>query len=133
MTWKETLPSGCPPEEASSCQGKLYRFVKQAIPSPEDFISWRAMNPQKDLPNESTECKARGLSVYKDKSDAISQQNRIPYFRKLKIAVSQENPDIGKMASTPSRAAKSHHTLWLFEEVNPESFFSTQDIDIESA
>src|SRR5688572_27068002 len=112
MNWKSHLPEDCPPEDAEIASGIVFRLIRSTPSSESDFLSFRELNPTKtyDLP----ECIVGGISVYRELSDLISMQNRVPSQRKKKIAKAQLQPNDGKLKNTPS-FEPSHHTWWIPE------------------
>ena len=71
MNYREPLPEDCPPETAEEITAPrlVYRLVRHTTPTDADFRSQRAEKPYLELRN-ITECQARGLSVFANRTDA---------------------------------------------------------------
>ena len=109
--------SNCPPNDARTASGVVYRLVKNIPPNKKDFnpIAKRCpdeINRESGKPNSET-CQAHGLSVYKNKNDALINKNRFPYFRDAKLAIANLTPECGQIKNTSTNDTPSHHTLWL--------------------
>ena len=65
LEYREPLPADCPPADAVEIVVPriVYRFVRNNPPSLDDFRSFRALNPDRELRNV-TECQMRGVSVF---------------------------------------------------------------------
>ncbi len=109
MTYRETLPDGCPPDDAEEITASLtvYRLVRRNPPTDDDFRSQRAEKPRLVLRNV-TECQARGLSVLTDRREAErrSQGGNLQGSMVCEIILSR---GAGRILPTGSR---SHHTWW---------------------
>ena len=77
MEYRESLPAGCPPDSAEEIVEPriVYRFVRSNPPTVDDFRSLRSLNPGRKYPNEFTECRANGVSVYID-AEAADEARR---------------------------------------------------------
>jgi hypothetical protein len=131
MNYPEHFPHDCPPDESDVASGEFYRFIKKTheIPLQEDFLSWREENPSKPSPTQIPECQACGISVYSSLDDVINLPNRIPRFRKMKVAKGSLNNDLGKIKNTPSlNTGKSHHTWWIPKNCEPWKSFKIIDL-----
>ncbi|MFM7371364.1 MAG: hypothetical protein ACKO2Z_26940, partial [Sphaerospermopsis kisseleviana] len=115
MIYSKNFPDQCPPSESNTASGEFYRFIKKAHPKPlpEDFLSWRQENPNKECPSGLSECQACGVSVHSCLDDAKNLSRRIPSFKNRKIARGVLNEKLGQIQPTPSRNEKSHHTWWI--------------------
>jgi hypothetical protein len=136
MSYPKHFPDNCPPDECDVASDELYRFIKKTnkIPLPEDFLSWREENPTKPCPATISECQACGISVYSSLDDVINLPNRIPRFRKMKIAKGSVNSDLGRIKNTPSlNTGKSHHTWWIPENSEPWKNFKIIDLSNENS
>lgn len=76
MKFRSHILENCPPEDADVSSGQVYRMVKQE-PSPEDFLSFRELKPDKAYPSE---CIASGLSVYTNAEGIRRLRSRVPVF-----------------------------------------------------
>lgn len=108
MAYRESLPDGCPPEEAEEIVASriVYRLVRNAPPSCDDFRSQRAENPWGNF--NVSECQARGLSVFENSSDA-ARLTRKGNLRGRIICRVTLAPGAGRVQKTGSR---SHYTWW---------------------
>ena len=111
LEYREPLPENCPPAEATEIRTarRFYRLVEDDAPTEGDFESWRARNPTKGLPRGMTECAARGVSIYSDRSGAERQLNRVPKFRGHRICTVRLGAGAGPIKRT---VWGSHHTWW---------------------
>ena len=109
MTYRERLPSGCPPAEAEEIGAarEVFRLVDTNPPTDADFASQRALRPGKIFPGV-TECQARGLSVHTDVSDS-KKVLKLPAHRGRQICRVRLEPGAGHIQQTGPR---SHHTWW---------------------
>ena len=110
MTYRELLPVGCPPDAAEEIvlPRDLFRLVRSVPPAEGDFRSWRAEQPQRGLPEELTECQARGLSVYAERQD-LERILKLPKFRRRWICRLRLGAGAGRIQQT---GRPSHHTWW---------------------
>ena len=108
MTYREPLPEGCPPDSAEEITRprKLFRLVRTAPPTDDDFRSQRAQRPERDF--GVSECQARGLSVHANRRDS-EQLLKLPAFRGRLICRLQLGPGAGQIQQT---GKPSHHTWW---------------------
>lgn len=125
MTYPTHFPEGCPPPESDIASGEIYRFIKKnhQVPMPEDFLSWREENPNKELFVGMTECQACGLSVYTSFSEVKILKPIVPKLRKMKIAKGILAGSMGRIKNTPSSTSKLHHTWWILKDSNPWEYF----------
>lgn len=128
MNFRPHLPDNCPPEDAQSSSGTVYRMVTDK-PSNQDFLSFRELKPQKSYPSD---CIASGLSTYTDPEGVRRLQSRVPRFRKMKVAKANLDESHGKMKNTPSNLHISHHTWWLEKDSEPWLDFNLVNIEDES-
>ena len=109
MNYREPLPEDCPPETAEEITEPrlVYRLVRNNPPTDADFRSQRAEKPYLELRN-ITECQARGLSVFANRTDAErrSKSGQLLGTMVCEVTLSQ---GAGRIAKTGSR---SHHTWW---------------------
>jgi len=109
--WPTHYPEQCPPKEAFSFNGNLFRFINRNKPVQKDFKSYYDSKPGHDW--NGKECQARGLSVYKTLEDCKEMMEVIPALRKKKLAVAQINENCGLLANTPSTNSERHCTWWI--------------------
>lgn len=108
MPYRELLPDGCPPEEAEEIAAPriVYRLVWNSPPSNDDFGSQRALKPFARF--NVSECRARGLSVYARRGDAINRSRKRALRGTLVCRVSLQ-PGAGSILKT---GGGSHYTWW---------------------
>ena len=109
MSYREQLPEACPPDEAEEIRTRVevFRLVRNAPPSDEDFRSQREEKPDRVF-HRVTECQARGLSVHTDRGDS-ERALKLPNLRGRLICRLQLDAGAGRMQQT---GAPSHHTWW---------------------
>jgi hypothetical protein len=130
-SWAGYFPMGCPPNEASDANGVVIRLVQNNPPAPSDFKSHYELSPNKDWGDRL--CKACGLSVYGDRTDAKRIMAQVPALRNRLLATGELEPEFGKVLPTPSRRSRtpSHGTWWLSQGVEPWKSFSVLPQDSE--
>jgi len=116
MRFAAKLPANCPPSSCVPTSGKVFRIVGKNPPREEDFKSFRELKPDEEFKDESKECEACGLSIYRDKSDVHRMIRRIPNRRKRIqiVAMGILNETMGVMVHTPKKKENSHHTWWMY-------------------
>ena len=112
MSYREPLPEGCPPAEASeiSAPRDVYRLVRNFPPTDKDFRSQRAEKPNRRF-RGVTECQARGLSVYAN-LDASRNAAKLPNLRGRQVCRVRLDKSAGHIQQTGRDP--SHHTWWPF-------------------
>ena len=113
MTYRETLPEGCPPDEADEITAPriVFRLVWTDPPTDDDFRSQRALKPDRVFRNVS-ECMARGVSVYLDPSDLKDLMQKFPHMRGTMVC----QVELDRGAGFIQRTRGSHHTWWPLAE-----------------
>ncbi len=108
MNYLEPLPEGCPPDEATeiSVPWEVFRLVRTNPPSRDDFRSQRAEKP--DAVFRVSECQARGLSVFTERSDS-ERALKLPRLRGRVICRLRLKSGVGRIQQT---GPPSHHTWW---------------------
>jgi hypothetical protein len=108
MNYRESLPEDCPPESADEItEARLvYRLVKGAPPTLNDFLSQRALKPGAKF--SVSECQARGLSVFTQKTDCVNLL-KLPHLRSNQVALVRLEQGAGRLQQT---GRPSHHTWW---------------------
>ena len=104
------VPEGCPPEDASPPDLKVYRFVKESPPQDWDFKSALERNPNKDYGDN--QCMRSGLSVFSDIEDAKEARKAIRGMKSKHVAKGTLSPMAGLVEHTPRPSSRSHHTWW---------------------
>ena len=115
------FPEGCPPDTAKDSEITLYRLCKGKIPCREDFVSFFLKNPEKFINN----VQAYGLSVFPTLEDCSLARKKSPKLRKKLpySAKGDSNEDRGKYDYTPSNINPKHITWWVYDGVEPHTFF----------
>lgn len=111
MQWPAHFPGGCPPDDAFSHTGDIYRFVDGVPPADLDFESWFQKFPRTDWGQRK--CQACGLSIYVNQTACENAQKVVPSLRAKKIAKALIGPADGVIKNTKSNASKDHHTWWV--------------------
>ena len=108
MPYREPLPEGCPPEAAEEITEPriVYRLVRHNPPVDDDFRSQRAEKPYARF--STSECQARGLSVFSRRGDAEKQSTR-PNLRGMMVCRVSLTPGAGRILKT---SGGSHYTWW---------------------
>lgn len=121
LSFPTYFPPNCPPAEASGEECILYRLCKNTQLSEKDFTSFYLINPEKHKDNVN----AYGLSVYRSAIDCQSAWRKSPRLRKKyrHIAFGLTNKYRGKILDTPSLTNPAHTTWWVYEGVQPHTFF----------
>lgn len=106
--YREPLPPGCPPAASEEIVGQRYvfRLVRSQPLTEAGFRSYRAEHPHRAV--RVSECRARGLSVYADRSDAETTL-RLPAFRGRHICRVRLREGAGRIQQT---GRGTHHTWW---------------------
>jgi len=106
MDWAETLPSQCPPAEATQPNNTAYYRYVDTIPLCEaDFHSQRKLLPLKLF--RVDECTARAVSVFSN-PEKIKSLSKLPSFRGKKLVEIILPPESGKII----KSGKEHHYSW---------------------
>src|SRR5579871_1308833 len=112
LVFPKEFPPGCPPEEAVSATGVVYRIVKNAQLSPGDFLSTQEEGRKFSA---RFRCQAAGLSVYRDQRDADLCRKKYPRLGE-RIAQGVLTNEHGKTKPTPNNG-NSHTTWWPHDGV----------------
>jgi hypothetical protein len=112
--WSEELPPNCPPAEARPPGlRRFYRLVNSFPPSASDFLSNRALFPDRRF--NVDECIARALSIF-ETAKACSRIRRLPLHRD-QVLVAFSLPDsCGVILRT---AGHTHYSWWSRRGFNP--------------
>ena len=109
MTYREPLPDGCPPDEAEAISGPrtVYRLSRSNPPTDDDFMSQRAEKPHNIF--NTSECIARGLSVFTDRS---SLEGLLKRPNRQDMIVCQVMLDNGAGRIQKTGRSRFHYTWW---------------------
>jgi hypothetical protein len=108
----------CPPDDAVTASGVVFRRVSNNPAIADDFCSYIESGHSVSA---ARLCEARGLSVFLLLQDAKAYADRYPDGGTL-IAEAGLDADDGKMKSTP-RFGNSHTTWWPFHNKNRHDKF----------
>ena len=112
MPYREPLPDDCPPVDAEEIDAPriLYRLVRNNPPTDDDFRSQRAEKPTARF--NVSECRARGVSVFTNLSDA-ERQTRRRNLRHLTPCLITLTAGAGRIQKT---GGSSHYTWWPYKD-----------------
>lgn len=112
MTYREPLPEDCPPEESEDITVPLivFRLVWNNPPTDDDFKSQRAEKPTQNF--GVPECRARGVSVFKERT-AAEKMSKARNLNGTLICQVELDKGAGRIQRTGSR---SHYTWWPLAE-----------------
>ena len=111
-------PENCPPSDAVDASGIVFRIVKYSPPMADDFATHYETGRLPKAPP----CLRCGLSVFREKHDAVHQRELMPRLGKL-IAEANLRPEHGKTKLT-SGMRPTHTTWWPHEEVDRAALFN---------
>ena len=115
--WAEELPRNCPPSEAYEPEDSdCFRFVSTDPPSHTDFLSNRALYPNRQF--GVSECQARALSILDDLSVAFKRLQKLPLQRGKLVAHLSLPPEAGLILQT-GRHNQHHYSWWLRADFDP--------------
>ncbi|ENJ9655628.1 hypothetical protein FDB88_11870 [Clostridium sporogenes] len=117
------FPDGCPPEDSKHIRLKVYRLSEKDSITKDDFKSFKEKGIDKrDPKNPFIEY---GLSVNTNYNELRRCWRGNPglkrRFKKICSGITYECT--GLVKATPSNYQKSHHTWWVYKEVDPSNFF----------
>ena len=117
------FPNGCPPNDATDEEIELFRMCMNSTPTAEDFVSYYLQYPDK----YKDDFRAYGLSVFNSEASCRKAFDKAPKLRaRYKYcAKGMNNPDRGKTLSTPNKKNPHHITWWIYEGIEPHTFFVT--------
>lgn len=113
--FRDELPDRCPPDDATEVRDVLevFRLIKTNPPTQDDFRSQRTEQPQTHF--NTTECIARGLSVWVDRQ-GVENARKLPKFRNTMIGKIRLCPGAGWIMQT---FKPTHRTWWPFKAFDP--------------
>ncbi|MDB5322197.1 MAG: hypothetical protein JWN40_3828 [Phycisphaerales bacterium] len=134
--WPPHFPELCPPDDALTAGGVVFRTVTNNPPAPTDFLPLIETNsgPYSTQPNKrhgvSRQFMASGLSACRVYAHAVqlavSLRERIPAMKNAKVASAELSPELGAIKETPGRH-ESHITWWIPLGVDPCHSFVVVD------
>jgi hypothetical protein len=116
MTYKEILPTNCPPDTAATFNGILLRLVGPGPVTSDDFKSRTALG-LKPLPGKECSCAACSLIMPSVTKDKLLGMTKFPKLKsKNAVAVVTVDPQAGV-----GEAGGTHVDFWLFKSFDPMS------------
>lgn len=111
MEFRDDLPNGCPPPEATEIVNPtiVFRLVEGDEPSETDFLTHRQLWPNKNF--QVSECQVRGLSVQLNAQDS-RRFRALPTQKHKKIAKVHLDKGAGYIQRT---GRHGHFTWWPFK------------------
>ncbi len=112
MDWYENLPQSCPPQEAKEPSGEQYfRILNSNNPSNNDFLSHRALYPDKKF--SVSECQAMAISLFTDK-ESCRIVAKLPKYRNKNLYIGELilTKSDGLIAHTPNKKSLNHYSWW---------------------
>ena len=118
------FPKGCPPPDALPERITAYRLCKNRNVTELDFVPL-ALNPKRKFNTNEKLIQAYGVSVFTDVEGCKQAINASPKLRDIVscIACGEIDEDKGVIKKTPSNTSNSHVTWWVYEDVQPHTFF----------
>ena len=116
MDWYENLPDSCPPSDAMEPSGEsYYRIINSTQPVNSDFLSYRALNPDKKV--FVSECQAKAISLFTD-VESCRVISKLPKFKGKNIYIGELvlTKSDGLIAHTPNKNSTNHYSWWRSEE-----------------
>lgn len=113
MDWFEELPDDCPPKSAEKPNSDYFRLVANNPANENDFKSHRARWPKRKF--NTTECRARSLSVFSDISGA-EDLKKLPRHKSKTIVKLSLTQEMGLVEQTGRN--KLHHSWWRTSEAD---------------
>lgn len=118
LTWPSFYPSCCPPDDATSAEGVVFRLVRNDPPSADDFLPWSVENDRVD---KSTHCQSCAVSVFDRLDDVRQMQRRVPAQRPKPVAEGELKSEMG--VTKPTGKNRGHRSWWLPEGIDPSPAF----------
>jgi hypothetical protein len=107
MKFASHFPAQCPPPEAESASGTVFRLVKSDPPTVDDFLSHAELG----LARTGPACKRCGLSVFRVRDDGIHMHNLYPNIGSY-LAEGELQATHGQTQLTKG-ALPTHTTWWV--------------------
>lgn len=126
MSFPDSLPRDCPPNQAVVCDGDYFHILQQNPPGMDDLKSFHEKGRTLGRPPKCP-CMPYGLSVFTDREDVLHMQRAMPYLGKWigTLTLSQQD---GKVMLTPGQRP-SHHTWWPSTECDrPTRITYTEEV-----
>jgi hypothetical protein len=124
MSYREPLPTDCPPAGAAKIEAErtVFRLVRSKPPGLNDFRSQRAERPEAIV--RISECLMRGLSVYAVRADC-KKTPKLPRFRESFVCRVRLVMGAGRTQQT---FQPSHHTWWPFADYDILAYCESNEL-----
>jgi hypothetical protein len=99
----------CPPSDAFSAQGSIFKVVKKYPPDSKEFDS-DVERQAKGADDKNCQC--WGCSVWVDQDGIDTALGLFQFWKKRHIVVAAVNSSDGVIKHTPSNIQPRHHTFW---------------------
>lgn len=121
LSFPAYFPENCPPDDAKAEELCVYRYCVGNTVSVNDFISYYQTDPERYKDNIN----AYGLSVLSKKEDCIKGL-KLPAIKKRfkSYASGITYINTGVIKKTPNNNNPSHCTWWLYDGVDPSTYFA---------
>lgn len=124
LKFPDYFPPECPPEEAEEREIEVYRLCRKNKVMASDFESFYQKRPEKF----QGMIESYGLSVFPSKKDCEKAQQKSPNLRRFRgCSHGITYKYTGKILNTPNHNNPSHITWWLYEGVEPHTYFQLCD------
>lgn len=122
--WPANYPDKCPPDDARQDEISVYRLVSNTPPTVEDFKATIEEQPHRPFTSDQI-CMAHGVSVFRDKADALKQRARFNALKNKKVAFGKITKNDGMIKET---GQPTHMTWWLQTSAPHASFSEVEDV-----
>jgi hypothetical protein len=112
------LPPSCPPDDAESCFGVVFRLAPSLPIDQGAFQSYFSLRPGTNWGEK--ECMAHGLSVFRSYEATKRLRKRIKSLSSHKIIFTSLKDEVGVIKQTES---PEHHTWWPDDDFDLPSLF----------
>src|SRR5262245_59789609 len=110
-SFHSSLPTRCPPVEATPASGTIFRGIPAPPVSGTDFLSHAELKRKNCDPQI---CEHWGLSVWTTMAEAQHAQRIFRHMRTWHVASGKVTASDGVMMSTPTNSQSGHHTFWKY-------------------
>lgn len=118
------FPPGCPPADATEREIEVFRLCENKCVAASDFESYFQKNPKR----YAGKILAYGISVFPSLAACKSAQDKSPFLRKCQACARGITYNYsGKILNTPGKNNPSHITWWLYEGIEPHTYFELCD------
>ena len=121
----------CPPTDAETASGVVYRIVENNPPDKDDFIPMAKSRTRnfKGFKTPEQQCNAHGLSVFRNIQEALEAKDNSKHLSDIsKPAVAELTPSCGLIKGGTSRRYTSHFTWWPPEDMEIWKMFEVRNL-----